>query len=196
MPAVSENPCRRVIAVSPEPELRRSSRARDRIPSPFRGIYYSDMRKTAMGTLVVAFAAVVLGAAAVASAHQSTSSVVVKTAKVKGLGTVLVNSKGFVLYMFAPDHHSKVTCTGSCAVVWPPLKIKAGAKAKAGGSAKASLLGSDKSPAGYHVVTYKGWPLYTYVADTKPGQANGQAKNLNGGFWYVLSPSGAVIKKK
>ena len=34
------------------------------------------------------------------------------------------------------------------------------------------------------------------VADTKPGQAKGQALNLNGGLWYVLSPSGKVIRTK
>jgi predicted lipoprotein with Yx(FWY)xxD motif len=42
---------------------------------------------------------------------------------------------------------------------------------------------------------YNRWPLYTYIGDSKPGQANGQAQNLNGGLWYVLSPSGRVIKK-
>jgi predicted lipoprotein with Yx(FWY)xxD motif len=58
------------------------------------------------------------------------------------------------------------------------------------------MLGSDPDPAGGRVVTYDGWPLYTYVADTKPGDAIGQATYLNGGYWYVLSPSGAVIHSK
>ncbi len=58
------------------------------------------------------------------------------------------------------------------------------------------LLGRDRDPAGGRVVTYNRWPLYTYVADTKPGEATGQALDANGGLWYVLSPSGKVIKKK
>ena len=58
------------------------------------------------------------------------------------------------------------------------------------------LLGSDSNPSGGKVVTYAGWPLYTYVADTGPGTASGQAKNLNGGLWYVISPAGTVIKKQ
>jgi predicted lipoprotein with Yx(FWY)xxD motif len=45
-------------------------------------------------------------------------------------------------------------------------------------------------------VTYNHWPLYTYVTDTKPGQTTGQGVNNSGGKWYVLSPSGKVIKKK
>jgi hypothetical protein len=38
------------------------------------------------------------------------------------------------------------------------------------------------------------WPLYTYVSDSAAGQARGQALNLNGGYWYVLAPSGKVIR--
>jgi hypothetical protein len=58
------------------------------------------------------------------------------------------------------------------------------------------LLGSDANPIGGKVVTYNHWPLYTYVVDTKPGQATGQALNLNGELWYVLSPAGKVIRTK
>src|SRR5215475_227649 len=60
----------------------------------------------------------------VAGAQHSTSSVAVKTRKIKNLGVVLVNSSGRTLYTFAPDRHRRVTCTGSCASFWPPLKWK------------------------------------------------------------------------
>jgi predicted lipoprotein with Yx(FWY)xxD motif len=123
------------------------------------------------------------------------SSTTVKTRRIGKLGVVLVNSGGFTLYMFQPDRRQRVTCKGSCAAAWPPLKVKRGQKPTAGGAAKQSLLGSDKNPSGGRVVTYNRWPLYTYVADQKPGQASGQGLNLNGGLWYVLSPSGQIIKK-
>jgi predicted lipoprotein with Yx(FWY)xxD motif len=126
----------------------------------------------------------------------ASATVVVTTRTINGLGTILVNSQGRTLYIFAPDNHSKVTCTGTCAVVWPPLKLPSGARAVASGGANASLLGSDPDPAGGQVVTYAGWPLYTYVGDTAPGTATGQALNLNGGLWYVISPSGTVITNK
>jgi predicted lipoprotein with Yx(FWY)xxD motif len=125
-----------------------------------------------------------------------TAAVKISTRKLPGLGTVLVNSKGRTLYMFVPDKRKRVTCVRTCAKVWPPVKLPKGAKAVAAGKAKASLLGSDRNPAGGRVVTYNKWPLYTYVADTAPGQAKGQALNLNGGLWYVLSPSGKVIRTK
>jgi predicted lipoprotein with Yx(FWY)xxD motif len=77
-----------------------------------------------------------------------------------------------------------------------PLKLKSGQRAIAGGAAKQKLLGADKNPGGGRVVTYNRWPLYTYVGDRKPGQTTGQALNLNGGLWYVLSPRGKVVTTK
>jgi Secreted repeat of unknown function len=40
-------------------------------------------------------------------------------------------------------------------------------------------------------VTYNGYPLYLFAGDSKTGQANGQGLEK---LWYVLSPSGAVVK--
>jgi predicted lipoprotein with Yx(FWY)xxD motif len=123
-------------------------------------------------------------------------TVVISTRTLPKLGTVLVNSKGRTLYMFVPDKQKKVTCVKSCAVIWPPVKLPKGAKPVAAGKAKGSMIRSDPNPAGGRVVTYNHWPLYTYITDTGPGQAKGQALNLNGGLWYVLNPSGQVIRTK
>jgi predicted lipoprotein with Yx(FWY)xxD motif len=126
----------------------------------------------------------------------SAATVKVSTRKLRGLATVLVNAKGFTLYMFVPDKRRSVTCVRTCAAIWPPLKLVKGQKPVASGQAKAALLGSDRNPAGGRVVTYARWPLYTYVGDTSPGSAKGQALNLNGGLWYVLAPSGKLIRRK
>jgi predicted lipoprotein with Yx(FWY)xxD motif len=161
------------------------------------------MRKIAQLAAVATVAVVVLAAAVSPSAAERsatsakrTASVKVSTKKLPKLGVVLVNSKGRTLYMFVPDKHAKVTCVKACAAIWPPLKLPKGAKAVASGQAKSSLLGSDPNPSGGRVVTYAHWPLYTYVTDTKSGVAKGQGLKLNGGLWYVLSPSGKVIKTK
>jgi len=148
------------------------------------------------GAAVAALAATAVSPARGSGSATAAKRVVVATRKIPKLGTVLVNSKGMTLYMFVPDKQKRVTCKASCAAVWPPLKLAKGAKPTAKGAAKASLLGSDRDPAGGRVVTYAKWPLYTYVADSRPGQASGQALKLNGGLWYVLSPSGKLIKTK
>jgi predicted lipoprotein with Yx(FWY)xxD motif len=132
----------------------------------------------------------------VAGARHVLSSTTVKTRRVKNLGVILVNSSGLTLYMFVRDKRKKVTCTSKgCVTVWPPLKIKRGHKPTAGGAARKSLLGVDRSPDGYRVVTFNRWPLYRYFLDKKPGQTTGQGVDQSGGKWYVLSPSGRVIKK-
>ena len=146
---------------------------------------------------VAALAATGSSATVRSRSHTAAKAVTVSTRTVKGLGTILVDGSGRTLYMFVPDKHKKVTCTSaSCVAAWPPLKLAKGAKPTAKGKAKQSLLSSDPNPKGGRVVTYAHWPLYRYIADTKPGQATGQAVDLNGGLWYVLSPSGAIIKKK
>ncbi|HEY2654321.1 MAG TPA: hypothetical protein VGI55_00940 [Solirubrobacteraceae bacterium] len=120
----------------------------------------------------------------------------ISTRTIAQLGPVLVNAQGRTLYLFVPDNAKKVTCVGGCAAVWFPAFLPAGQKPVASGLVKQSLLGSDPDPAGGNVITYAGWPLYTYVADSAPGTATGQAITLNGGLWYVLSPTGKTIKTK
>jgi predicted lipoprotein with Yx(FWY)xxD motif len=112
---------------------------------------------------------------------------------------VLVDGHGRTLYTFAPDHAKKVTCVGGCATVWPPMTSASAsasaAKATTAGQVKTSLVSSDPNPSGGRVVTYAGWPLYTYVGDHGTGSANGQALNINGGYWWVITPAGAVVTK-
>jgi predicted lipoprotein with Yx(FWY)xxD motif len=109
------------------------------------------------------------------------------------LGQVLVTGKGRTLYVFMPDKHAKVTCVSTCARVWPPFEAPSGGPPAALGFVRPSLLGSDPDPEGGRVVTYAGWPLYSYIGDSTAGTATGQALNANGGLWYVIAPSGKVI---
>ena len=129
-------------------------------------------------------------------AKAAATKLTISTATVPGLGVILVNAEGRTLYTFAPDKKSKVTCVSSCASVWPPVALSTGEAPAAGKQLTASLLASDTNPSGGKVVTYAGWPLYTYVGDSASGTASGQALNLNGGLWYVITPAGKVITKK
>jgi predicted lipoprotein with Yx(FWY)xxD motif len=134
------------------------------------------------------------GATAGTAPAKNGQTVKVDARSVPGVGTVLVTSKGYALYVFAPDNHRAVTCTGACAGTWPPLTVPSGAALAAGPGVKQTLLGSDPNPAGgQQVVTYDGWPLYTYTGDVQPDQATGQNIDLNGGEWYVIRPSGQPL---
>jgi predicted lipoprotein with Yx(FWY)xxD motif len=113
---------------------------------------------------------------------------VVAVAKNPGLGTILVDSKGFTLYDFHKDKGGKSACYGACANAWPPLTASGAPQAMSG--AEAAKLGTSKRSDGTLQVTYAGHPLYTYVTDTKPGEANGNDVSAFGAQWYALAPSG------
>jgi predicted lipoprotein with Yx(FWY)xxD motif len=104
------------------------------------------------------------------------------------LGPILVDSKGFTLYDFHKDKGTEPACYGACAGTWPPLTAKGSPHAK--GAADASQLGTTKRSDGTVQVTYAGHPLYTYVADTKPGDAKGNDFSSFGGEWYALKANG------
>ena len=124
-------------------------------------------------------------AAAPASSAAASSSAL-KTTKIGG-ATVLTNAKGFTLYWFAPDTPTTSNCNGSCATYWPPLKGPATAGAGVTGKL-ATITRSD----GSMQATYNGHPLYTYAADSAPGQAKGNGLNLSGGVWHEITVSGAA----
>jgi predicted lipoprotein with Yx(FWY)xxD motif len=107
-----------------------------------------------------------------------------RTATIHG-STVLTNAKGYTLYWFAPDTASMSRCYGSCATYWPPVIGTATA-----GPGVTGRLGTIERTGGATQVTYDGHPLYTYVGDTAPGQANGNNLNLNGGLWHETVVSG------
>ncbi len=131
------------------------------------------------------------------SAAGAAASTRISSRGLPGLGQVLVNGQGKTLYIFVPDKHHKVTCIEECAEIWPPALLSGRQKPIAAGKVKRALLSSDPDPSvGERVITYKGWPLYTYATDVGPGMATGQAIDLNGGLWYVISPTGRVIKTK
>lgn len=113
---------------------------------------------------------------------------IVSAAKVGDLGTVLVDSQGLTLYDFHKDKGGTSACYGACAGAWPPLLTEGNPQAQ--GAAERSMLGTTKRKDGTLQVTYNGWPLYTYVADKAPGEANGNDIDQFGAEWYALQPNG------
>ena len=99
---------------------------------------------------------------------------------------VVTNSKGMTLYWFVPDTSTTSKCTGACATYWPPVTGPVTA-----GSGVTGTLGTITRADGTTQATYDGHPLYTYVADTAPGQAKGNGLNLSGGVWWEMTVSGA-----
>jgi predicted lipoprotein with Yx(FWY)xxD motif len=112
------------------------------------------------------------------------ATAVLKTTTINGT-TVVTNGKGFTLYSFAPDTPARSVCTGACAQYWPPVTGPATA-----GQGVSGTLSTITRSDGTKQATYDGHPLYTYIADTAPGQAHGNNLNLNGGLWHEVTVSG------
>jgi len=112
----------------------------------------------------------------------------VSLGNVPDLGLVLVDSKGYTLYDFHKDKGSESSCYGGCARIWPPLLTEGEPHPSNG--AQGSLLGTTERKDGTTQVTYNGWPLYTYAADKKPGEANGNDFSAFGAQWYALMGNG------
>ncbi len=107
---------------------------------------------------------------------------VVKTGAYAG-STILTDHNGMALYVTSNDQDDMSSCTGSCAVTWPPLKLAAGSTLSVSGVP--GTLGTITLADGSKQVTYNHMPLYTYSGDTA-GTARGAGI---GGVWFVAKTS-------
>ncbi len=129
-----------------------------------------------MPTMVVAAAALAIllaGCAKSGEASSGGSSVVVGETSISGIGDVLVDPNGMTLYVLPTETASHITCTGTCATIWPPFLLSAGATAATAGSGVDGTFGTVTRPDGGTQITFDGSPLYTFQGDVA-GQAKGQ----------------------
>ncbi len=113
-------------------------------------------------------------------------------AEVPGLGAVLVNSEGLTVYEFAKDKGTTSSCYGAYEERWPP--VTATDMPTAGEGTAAAQLGTTKRKDGSMQVTYAGHPLYTFVADKSPREANGNGSDAFGGLWWALDEAGSAVE--
>ena len=105
------------------------------------------------------------------------------------LGKILVDAQGMTLYVFGADAPGTSNCTTACLQNWPALTVTSGNPVA--GSGVTGKLGVITRSDGVRQVTLNGMPLYTFVGDTKPGDANGQGVNAFGGVWTGATSGGS-----
>ncbi|MFD4509503.1 hypothetical protein [Streptomyces sp. NPDC058457] len=100
----------------------------------------------------------------------------------------LININQAALYRFDDDtaHPSKSSCTGACAVKWPPVTIQEGGNVYLAG-VNPKEVGAIRRPDGQVQITVGGWPVYRFSGDSKPGDLNGQGLD---GKWFAVGPTG------
>ena len=123
--------------------------------------------------------AVTLGAAALAlfataAIAEDYVGGAIKTMEIGGK-EVLVGANDMTLYTFDKDAVGVTNCYDKCAENWPPLIADAGAKPEG------DFTLVDRTD-GSKMWAYKGWPLYFWVKDQKPGDTTG---DMVGEVWHT-----------
>jgi predicted lipoprotein with Yx(FWY)xxD motif len=107
------------------------------------------------------------------------------------LGTVLVDHAGRTVYLLTADSPGHSTCSAQCLAYWPSVAPGSSTKPPPGVTAP---VGTAKVAGGGSTVTVGGWPVYTFVQDSSPGDVTGEGVKSFGGVWYAVSPSGHAVE--
>jgi predicted lipoprotein with Yx(FWY)xxD motif len=150
-----------------------------------QGAPRSDWGVSAVSVLALVLLGVAVGGAGGTPTGGSAGTRQVLEVRTINGARVLTNSRGLTLYWFALDKPGRSNCNGSCASYWPPV-----AGAPAAGPGVTGSLGTIHRADGTVQATYNGLPLYTYIADSAPGQAKGNNLNLSGGVWHEVTVAG------
>jgi predicted lipoprotein with Yx(FWY)xxD motif len=130
--------------------------------------------RSRVNVVTALFLALVGVSVGVAFGATTTAAPTVKTAQNSKFGTILVSPTGFTLYQLGSEKKGVIKCVGSCAKIWPPLLLAAGAKPVAGTGVSQAKLGTIKRPDHGTQLTYNGTALYRFESDSKPGVVTGQ----------------------
>jgi predicted lipoprotein with Yx(FWY)xxD motif len=148
-------------------------------------------------TVALAFGSLVGAAssssAATASAHDPA---LLQAASVARFGEILTNAHGFSLYGLSNELGGKLACTGECLKFWPPVLVSKGTSKVSLGAGVTGKVGFVARSATTKQVTFDGYPLYTFVKDTAPGQTHGEGVAAFGGTWGLLRASSLILPAK
>lgn len=114
--------------------------------------------------------------ASAAAAAGGDMAIVVTAGTSPTLGMYLIGPKSLALYTKTGDTATTSTCTGTCAVAWPPLLVATGGAAS-GGSGVTGTFATLTRADGTVQVTYAGLPLYYWKGDSAPTDTTGEGVN-------------------
>jgi predicted lipoprotein with Yx(FWY)xxD motif len=119
-------------------------------------------------------------------------TLVVAGRDIPGHGTLLVaTSNQMTVYTFDKDvaGSGASACTGGCLDKWPALTVTAGDTPTGGPGVTGTLGTIVRTDSGATQVTYGGLPLYFFVGDKAPGDANGIYTNWRAIVLVAAVPS-------
>jgi len=148
------------------------------------------MSGISMGRKIVvgaSFAALGAGVALSGVAGAATApSITLKSRTAGSLGKVLAAPNAHTLYRLRPETKTHLLCKSStCLSIWKPLLVRSKNTTVHLPTGVTGTIGFVKRGTKYQV-SLSSHPLYTYVPDTRAGQANGQNIHSFGGTWLVI----------
>jgi predicted lipoprotein with Yx(FWY)xxD motif len=146
-------------------------------------------RQAALGLALVATGG--LAAAASGSARTAPTTVVKSAHNAHLNQQIVVDSHRMSLYRLKPETTGHLLCKSTlCLGIWKPLTVRSSStSAIKAGSGVTGKLGLLRRAGNSYQVTLRGYPLYTYVGDSKRSDANGQNIRSFGGTWLALPAS-------
>lgn len=148
------------------------------------------------GTLAVSIPAATASTSRAASASKPAKIELYKTS----IGKILIcgsgcpsGQTGYTVYAFTRDSKNRDACQkiSYCLQSWPPVLTKG--RPIAGTGVRQSLLGTTKLKSGKLQVTYKGFPIYTYVGDSSKHETAFVNYYQFNGYWPGLNASGQEL---
>jgi predicted lipoprotein with Yx(FWY)xxD motif len=134
------------------------------------------MKKVAMVLVVVGMMALGISTVMGASFHEIT---IMQKDKI---GKYLADYEGKTLYWFKKDSPGKTACLADCLDKWPIYYRKTVQVPK---GIKAEDFKTITRPDGKKHTLFRGYPLYYWVNDKKPGDTSGHGVNKE---WFVVNP--------
>ena len=106
------------------------------------------------------------------------------------LGNYLADQNGHTLYFFSNDANGQNNCPGGCAVTWPAFSVSNLTADQLDAGLNLTDFKSISITGGGTQMTYKGWPLYRFGADSSV-RANTKGITVGGigTVWPVMVSS-------
>jgi len=119
--------------------------------------------------------------------HAPVAGPAIKLTSNAKFGSILTDESERTLYFFSIDADGNSGCTGGCITSWPVFYEES---PSIGTGLDAADFATITRTDGVKQTTYKGWPLYYFQNDAKPGDVNGDAVNK---IWFVAKPDYSVM---
>lgn len=118
------------------------------------------------------------------------SQATIKALSSSTLGPYISDGNNKALYIFQGDSPNNSTCTGQCAVIWPPFLVDKNQKVTAESSSITGDIGYIMYNSTLNQVTLNSFPLYYYNKEVNsPNTTQGQYMS---GKWFIIQPNGRI----